>query len=173
MKYELSKEVIEFLQHSNYIEEEYSKKALEDAKIAWIYALEDKNNFQLDYMLNIHKLLMKNLKPNIAGKLRDCPIFLVNNGKIIEKIPQFSQKELEEKLNDLSCLYNFNKEKFDKEKIMQWHINFEHIHPFRDGNGRTGRILMNIQYINAKLPILIIHEGEEQQKYYNLFKRKK
>ena len=50
------------------------------------------------------------------------------------------------------------------------HITYEKIHPFVDGNGRTGRMFMNWQRIKARLPILIIHEGEEQQEYYKWFK---
>jgi hypothetical protein len=55
--------------------------------------------------------------------------------------------------------------------IKQWHINFEGIHPFEDGNGRIGRILMNLQRLSVGLPILIIHEGEEQFEYYKWFKK--
>ena len=50
------------------------------------------------------------------------------------------------------------------------HITYEKIHPFVDGNGRTGRIFMNWQRIKAGLPILIIHEGEEQKEYYKWFR---
>ena len=57
----------------------------------------------------------------------------------------------------------------DEETIEQDHIWFEKIHPFEDGNGRTGRILMNIQRLNAGLPLLIIHEGKEQMEYYKWF----
>ena len=54
--------------------------------------------------------------------------------------------------------------------IKRWHIQFEHIHPFEDGNGRVGRILMNFQLVKKGLPILVIHEGKEQREYYKWFK---
>jgi hypothetical protein len=50
------------------------------------------------------------------------------------------------------------------------HVAFETIHPFVDGNGRIGRILMNWQRLQEGLPILIIHEGPEQMEYYKWFK---
>ncbi|NCN51627.1 Fic family protein, partial [archaeon] len=76
------------------------------------------------------------------------------------------------KINNWIENYNSKKEEINYEKIKRLHIDFEHIHPFRDGNGRTGRILMNIQLINSNLPLKIIHQGEEQQKYYGWFKLK-
>jgi len=52
----------------------------------------------------------------------------------------------------------------------EFYIEFEEIHPFEDGNGRTGRILMNLQRIKLGLSLLIIHEGKEQMEYYKWFK---
>ena len=49
------------------------------------------------------------------------------------------------------------------------HVIFEKIHPFRDGNGRVGRILYNIHRLLVGLPIHIIHEGVEQMEYYKWF----
>ena len=50
------------------------------------------------------------------------------------------------------------------------HVKYEKIHPFVDGNGRTGRIFMNWWRIKNNLPILVIHEGKEQMDYYKWFK---
>jgi len=56
------------------------------------------------------------------------------------------------------------------ETIKKAHIAFEKIHPFEDGNGRVGRIILNFQRVKAGLPILVIHTGKEQQEYYKWFK---
>lgn len=59
-------------------------------------------------------------------------------------------------------------------QIKQWHIKFERIHPFGDGNGRTGRFLMLRQLILNGVPIppifLSIKNFEEnRKKYYRWF----
>jgi Fic family protein len=48
-------------------------------------------------------------------------------------------------------------------------VAFERIHPFRDGNGRVGRIIMNAQRLQAGLPILII-PASERRLYYEWFR---
>ncbi len=50
------------------------------------------------------------------------------------------------------------------------HVEYERIHPFVDGNGRTGRMFMNWWRMKNGLPVLVIHEGEEQMDYYQWFK---
>ena len=56
---------------------------------------------------------------------------------------------------------------FSEHEIKMSHVEFEEIHPFVDGNGRTGRILMNLYRIYMGFPILIIHTGKEQKEYYS------
>lgn len=162
---ELTKQEIEFLKESNAIEREYSEKALEDAKHSWNFAKRHKHNeIDIEFIKLIHQELMKRLNPRIAGKIRGIDVW-VGNRKGLDP------KEIELSLRDW-CLGANSKIDVDKGTIEQDHIWFEKIHPFEDGNGRTGRILMNIQRLNAGLPILIIHEGEEQMEYYKWFKEK-
>jgi len=164
-------QIDEFLQESNNIEKEYSFKAFEDAQLAWKYAYKNRNkSFDLKYLLEIHKLLMKRLRPDIAGKLRDCAVYIGG-----EKRTYTNRKELVAKLELVfGILNNFDFKNRNQERKNEWtrmgHIHFEWIHPFEDGNGRTGRILWAMHRIKLDLPIRIIHEGEEQYRYYEWFR---
>lgn len=172
----ISKEEIEFLDESNKIERAYiegeSKRVsrdeiLGDSFEAWKYALNRRKNFNISYILGVHKKLMARLNPYIAGRWRDCAVYIA--GEFCPKIPEV---EIERAVRGWLKYCKEDSEGDIEERIRKWHVKFEHIHPFRDGNGRVGRILMNIQRINRGLALLIIHEGKEQFEYYKWFKNK-
>jgi fido (protein-threonine AMPylation protein) len=166
--YECSVE--EFLKESNFIEGEYSGNALKDAKQAWSMACICSKDFNekegVSYTLGIHRRLMKRLNPEIAGKIRDKKVYVGSYSKGFKEC--LDHTKIREELNKLLVIKPKN-----EEEIKDWHIQFESIHPFEDGNGRTGRILMNIQRLRINLPLLIIHTGIEQENYYKWFRGEK
>ena len=64
-------------------------------------------------------------------------------------------------------LENATTEEEKLESVLDTHIQFERIHPFSDGNGRTGRMLMNYSLLQEELPPLII-EKETKATYVEL-----
>ncbi len=161
----IKKELIrECLKQSNYIEGEYDEQSLKDAERAWRYWEQHKEEpLTVALVLKLHELLMRNLKPRIAGKLRTCDVWI---GGVRKQFVGLETLELQLK----EVISEMNKPAVDTEYCKLCHINFEGLHPFEDGNGRIGRMLLNIQLIkNGFQPMLILER--ERGLYYQWFKK--
>ena len=67
-------------------------------------------------------------------------------------------------------VYNYNHDEEDIfTKIARYHIEFEKIHPFEDGNGRTGRLLLNYELLKNDIPPVIISK-EDRVEYFEFLK---
>ncbi len=109
----------------------------------------------------IHSLVLMHDRRN-AGIFRDVPVVILGASY---KPPQ--PYLIEPQMNDLVDKYNKSKEELF-ERLARFHLDFERIHPFVDGNGRTGRLLINLELIKAGyLPIDIKYANRRQ--YYNSF----
>lgn len=146
-----------FLYESNAIEGEYGVEAFEDAVKAWEF-IRSYEKISVGTILDVHQILMKRLNPRIAGRIRDCNVTV--GGKLCP--PPYQVTAL---LNGWiqehggSILIN---------KVEEAHVAFEKIHPFEDGNGRTGRIIMNWQHMKRGDDPCIIYEMYKQD-YYDWF----
>ncbi len=70
----------------------------------------------------------------------------------------------------LYYVYNYNHDKQDIfAKVAKYHIDFEKIHPFEDGNGRTGRLLINYELLKNNFPPVVI-EKEARVKYFEFLR---
>lgn len=76
-----------------------------------------------------------------------------------------------ELMSQLVNEYNTNSELHLLEKISKFHLDFEKIHPFADGNGRTGRLIINLELIKHGYPPINI-KFTDRLKYYEAFKVK-
>jgi len=172
----LTDEEIEFLKESNAIEGEYSNEALEDAEEAFLFAykymMDNQEKINFDLILTTHKILMKRSNKRIAGKFRKCSIYVGTRTNYRECLkPEKIEEELCKWLKRGNVKFLHSSKDTAIDEIERIHVEFENIHPFEDGNGRVGRILMNLQRIFSGMSVLIIHEGTEQQEYYKWFKR--
>ena len=158
----MNKEEKEFLKENNAIEGIFDDDSLKQAKFAWEFLM-SQDILTLGVVLKTHKILMlhQNLLPNEKGYFRNIMVYI--GGK-----PAINALHIQGKLQ-MWCFEGLRASPpIDPKKL---HIEYERIHPFVDGNGRTGRMFMNWQRIKRlKKPLLIIHTGEEQQEYYKWFK---
>lgn len=67
-------------------------------------------------------------------------------------------------------IYNYNHDEQDIfNKIAKYHIELEKIHPFKDGNGRTGRLLINYELLKNNLPPVVISK-DDRVKYFEFLR---
>ena len=155
-------EIEEFLKENNAIEGVFDDKSLEQARYAWEYLMKQ-DVLNTGVILKTHKILMlhSNLLPSEKGYFRNIMVYIGGKSAINAiHIPAKIFKWCFEGMRAYPLI--------DPKKL---HIEYEKIHPFVDGNGRTGRMFMNWQRIKRlKKSVLIIRRGKEQQKYYKWFK---
>jgi len=128
-----------------------------------------KEELSLGLLVKLHKLCFEGSK-SFAGKFRDVNVVVRNSrGNIIHAgVPK---EELKDYLKDFVLWYKENKSHF-KPLILAaiLHNQFEHIHPFQDGNGRVGRLLLNYILVKNNYPPINI-KLEDRQEYYQTLQK--
>ena len=162
-------EIIEFLDHSNRIEGVHDDRSLHDAIEAWLH-LSKLEKLSRPQVCKVHRMLMRNqaLAMSEKGAYRIIPVYIGRHEAMKAALIPIAMKEWMTAMNQFPNRPKIStEEKEHRSKVL--HVKYEKIHPFVDGNGRTGRMFMNWWRIRNGLPILIIHEGEEQMEYYKWF----
>lgn len=132
-------------------------------------------NFSVNMINSMHKILLSGVRgeDKSPGEIRDIQNYIGPRGlgkegaTFVPPIPE----EVPELLDNLMEYMNnmYDEEAFVKVAIS--HVQFESIHPYKDGNGRMGRALMTLQLAKLKddAPILFLSEIIELFKanYYN------
>lgn len=166
-KPEKDKLLLEFLDQSNAIEGVYDHDSLKQALNAWDY-LSKQKVITPAVVLKTHRLLMvhQRLEPSEIGYFRTVPVWIGRReaphySTIKSSIEAWCQ-------NAMYSVFPVRTPEAYEEQIKLDHINYEEIHPFVDGNGRTGRMFMNWQRLKAGLPLLVI-KASERFAYYKWF----
>ncbi|MCX6722837.1 MAG: Fic family protein [Candidatus Staskawiczbacteria bacterium] len=118
----------------------------------------------LEVILSLHKMLISNIRDDVAGRFRNDNEF-VRVGNHIAPNPKEVLGRLEKMLSE----YNATSHENIIKRIAKLHLAFEHTHPFVDGNGRIGRVINNYLLIREGfVPINI--KFIDKKKYYEAFK---
>jgi Fic family protein len=128
------------------------------------YIREAKEELSLQLLLNLHKMCFSGTK-HFAGRLRNVEVVVTNSrGQIVHQ--GMPAKELNNALEEMVKWYKKNKGKFKPLVLAAiLHNQFEYVHPFQDGNGRVGRLLLNFILLKNKYPPINILL-EDRSEYY-------
>lgn len=161
-----SKEVKEILE-----EDKWPDKPKQDIAEAYgvneaiEFIRKNKEHVSLDLMIELHRIVFKNSK-QFAGQFRKSgeEVVVMGGGKIVhEGAPQSRILGL---LKELIKWYEKNKTRYPGIVLATVvHNQFENIHPFSDGNGRVGRLLLNNALLKHGLPPVNI-DFKNRQEYY-------
>lgn len=123
-------------------------------------------NFKINekYVLKLHEIVMYNFNNKLPGEYRTGYVNLTNTDIILPSAQDVPLKmgQLLKKIN----IYNND----HIAKIAQYHYEFEAIHPFFDGNGRVGRLLIATQLLSQGLAPSVIRI-EDRYKYYTALEK--
>jgi len=134
----------------------------ESHAIVFLQMLKEKEVVSSSLLLRWHKEIFGETKPDIAGTFRDYPVrvgsYLAPDWHKVEGLMLNLTEFVEES--------NLN----PVELAARAHYIFEKIHPFGDGNGRIGRLLMNYILWQSGYPMLMI-EYKRRKSYYKALQR--
>lgn len=139
-------------------------------KKAFDYMINYKEDITKNFILDLHKLAIKDtLRQELGsqiGKYRDFQVYIRGADWIPPK-----PKEVPKEIKTLLSWYSKNKKELHPLILAAYfHVGFEIIHPFVDGNGRVGRLLMNFILHKNKYPMINILD-KTKLKYYNSLKK--
>lgn len=126
-----------------------------------------KKKIDEDLILKLHSILMNGIIPN-AGVYRNHAVRIVG-----VNLPTSNYLSIHK---NISNLMSFTRETLNKKNpnIISFssifHSKFEQIHPFSDGNGRIGRLLLNAFLLSSNMSPAVIRQEKKQLYYTYLYK---
>lgn len=117
-----------------------------------------------ELILLLHQMLIGGINDSIAGRFREQGEF-VQVGSHIAPAPEHVERMVEAILLD----YQGDFDSYFLDKVAKFHLDFETVHPFCDGNGRMGRVIINFQLLVFGFPRVIIRD-KDKNLYYQAFK---
>ncbi len=112
---------------------------------------------------DIHSLVLMD-RPQDKGVYRRIPVRIVG-AKVEPPQPYIIGVKMEELMLNYN---NVNNKLHDIERIARFHLDFEGIHPFIDGNGRTGRLVLNLELMKNGYPPINV-KFTDRKNYYECF----
>lgn len=131
--------------------------------IGYIRQKSQETEINKETILLLHQMLIGGIDDKIAGRFRKQNEY-VRVGTYIAPAPEHVEAMLATAITE----YTSGLSSYFLDRIAKFHLDFETIHPFCDGNGRIGRVLVCFQLQRLSFPIIIIRD-KEKKAYYNSF----
>lgn len=132
--------------------------------VSYIDTKAKEQELTLEIILLLHKMLISNIRDDIAGRFRKIGEWV----RVANHIAP-DPKEVVERLERMLVEYNSNNHENIIKRIALLHLTFEHTHPFVDGNGRIGRVINNYLLIREGfVPVNI--KFIDRKMYYEAFR---
>lgn len=130
---------------------------LQNAEKVFLSLLDDRKELSHELIIDIHSGIVEKIDARLGYRKEDIRVLKSN----------FDATPGPYVLADMKLLlkwYNENKSKLHPLVLAAiFHHKFEKIHPFMDGNGRTGRMLMNYILMQSEYPPLILHKRSREE----------
>ncbi|MEK6889514.1 MAG: Fic family protein [Nanoarchaeota archaeon] len=144
-------------------------KEVKNSIIAYKY-LKKSFKFNLQSIKRLYYILTKDL---VREGNQPYPKGFKKEQNIVNNSSTTAPEKVEEELKDLMKWYNKNKNNLHPLILsFEFHRRYELIHPFLDGNGRTGRLIMNKILLNSGYFPIIIYKSSKQA-YFNAIEKSK
>ncbi len=135
-----------------------------------VQAIKEHREITLDFICEIHRILCNDAIETVPGEFKVIPNIVVGSD-FIPTPPYMVRSALEDWRQNLFTQIELANGQNDKiiEAVCRQHIHFEHIHPFSDGNGRVGRMLMVYTCMESGVvpPVIPVTRRKEYIHYMN------
>ncbi|MFH1976458.1 MAG: Fic family protein [Pseudomonadota bacterium] len=132
--------------------------------VSYINTKANEQELTLEVILSLHKMLIANIRDDIAGRFRKAGEWV----RVANHIAP-DPKEVVARLEQMLAAYNANSRENIIKRVALLHLTFEYTHPFVDGNGRIGRVINNYLLIREGfVPVNI--KFIDRKMYYEAFK---
>ena len=131
--------------------------------VGYIRTKSQESEIDKEIILLLHQMLIGGINDKIAGRFRTTGEY-VRVGTHVAPAPE----QVDRLMDALILEYTSDLNSYFLDKIGKFHLEFETIHPFNDGNGRIGRVLINYQLQRLGFPGVIVRDREKKE-YYQSF----
>jgi Fic family protein len=139
------------------------------------YRLEESDVLYIQRQITLEQHLKPGgpkLKSKYIGHYRDCTVYVGNRLCPPPTSVPLMMKDLIKRINSWQTDWHLKSDEDNVKTIADFHFDYEHIHPFADGNGRSGRALIYYLFRFTDLRPFIFTSHDKRETYYPAFASK-